>query len=86
MKRMLKKIENEKLCHFVNGERRNGQNEKMSGNCSDLRGDCSELSGDCTDLCGNCSGLCGDLDVCEIIEEERKAGIDIKKLINTGAA
>ena len=60
----------------------------LSGNCSGLSGDCSGLYGDCTGLSGNCSGLYGDctglrgdLDDCEITDEDREKGVDIKELI-----
>ncbi|MFW6246881.1 MAG: hypothetical protein ACOC22_01755, partial [bacterium] len=60
----------------------------LYGDCTGLRSDCLYLSGDCTGLYGNCTGLrgnCsdlrGDIDSCEISEEERKKGIDIKDLI-----
>jgi hypothetical protein len=39
------------------------------------------LRGDCTGLSGDCSGLRGDLDDCEITEEDREKGINIKDLV-----
>ena len=64
----------------------------LSGDCSGLRGDCSGLRGDCTGLSGDCSGLrgdctdlSGDLDACEITDAERRAGIDIERLVAAAA-
>ena len=52
----------------------------LYGNCSRLYGDCSCLSGNCSGLSGNCSCLSGDFDECEISDEEREKGIEIKSL------
>jgi len=61
---------------------------RLSGNVSGLYGDVSELSGnvyklsgDVSGLSGNVSGLSGNLDACEITNEEREKGVDIKDLI-----
>jgi hypothetical protein len=80
MKKLLKKIEN-KLYHFEDGIKVEGKNKDLFGDCSNLFGDCSGLFGDCSNLFGDCSGLFGNLDECEISDEERKKGIDIKELI-----
>jgi hypothetical protein len=53
----------------------------ISGNVSGLRGNVSCISGDVSGLRGNVSGLRGNVDGCEITDEERKNGIDIKNLI-----
>ena len=65
-----------------------GNCTNLRGNCSGLRGDCSGLEGNCSGLEGNCTGLWGDctglegnLDVCELTDAERRAGVDITKLI-----
>ena len=48
----------------------------------DLRGEIHPgLRGNLSDLRGDLSGLWGNLDECEISDEERKAGIDIEKLV-----
>ena len=73
--------ENSKLFHYEDDERREGPNEDMTGDCTYLRGDCTYLSGDCTSLIGDCSGLKGNLDECELTEEDRKNGVNIKNLI-----
>ena len=39
------------------------------------------LSGNITKIYGDCTGITGDLDECEITEEDRKKGINIKDLI-----
>ena len=75
MKKALQKIQNE-LYHYFNGKKSLGQNKNMSGDCSGLRGNCTGLRGECTDLYG-------DLRECEITDEERKKGIDIKDLIKS---
>ena len=41
----------------------------------------SGLSGDVTGLRGNVTGLWGDVDECEITDEERAKGVDVKELI-----
>ena len=46
-----------------------------------LKGLHSGLWGDYSGLWGDCSGLEGDLDECEIIDEERKKGVNIQDLI-----
>jgi len=53
----------------------------LEGNCSGLKGNCSGLRGNCTGLWGDCTGLEGNLDVCELTDAERRAGVDITKLI-----
>lgn len=77
------------LYYYKDGNRIEGANPDLIGNCSGLSGDCSGLSGDCTwlkgscsGLSGNCSNLSGDLDDCELTEEERKKGINIKDLVS----
>ena len=93
MKKALTKTSS--LYHVINGSRVDGPHSDLrgdcsdlrgdcsglSGNCSDLRGDCSGLRGDCSGLYGNCTGLSGDLDECELTDEERAAGVDIKELV-----
>ncbi len=80
MKKLLKEKKTE-LYHYKDGVKIEGQNEKMSGYCTGLSGDCSWLSGDCTELRGYCTGLSGDLDECEITDEERSNGVNIRDLI-----
>ena len=66
------------LYYVVAGENFPGPNPGLWGGCTDLRGDCSGLRGDC-------SGLWGDLDACEITDAERRAGIDIERLVAAAA-
>jgi len=74
MKKALTRKEPAPLYYYKNGKRIDGRNPDMTGNCTGLRGDCSNLQ-------GNCSGLRGDLDDCEIIDQDREKGIDIKDLM-----
>ena len=80
------------LYYVVAGENFPGPNPGLWGGCTDLRGDCSGLRGDCSGLSGDCSGLrgdctdlSGDLDACEITDAERRAGIDIERLVAAAA-
>ena len=59
MKQKLTKTTN-KLFHYKNEQKIDGQNPNMVGDCSELMGNCSELRGDCSGLRGSCSGLRGD--------------------------
>ena len=53
----------------------------LSRTAAKLTGDTSKLTGDMTGLSGNVTGLSGNVDECEITDDERKAGIDIERLI-----
>jgi len=61
----------------------------LYGNVSELYGDVSGLYGiissglygNVSGLSGDVSGLSGNLDACEITNEEREKGVDIKDLI-----
>jgi len=53
----------------------------LSGNVTGLRGDVSGLGGDVSGLSGNVTGLHGDVDLCDISQADREAGVDIKTLI-----
>jgi len=53
----------------------------LSGDVSGLRGDVSGLRGDVSGLRGDVSGLSGDVNECEIMDDERENGINIKDLI-----
>ena len=55
------------MLSYINAQVLTGQHPGLRGNCSGLRGDCS--------------GLRGNLDVCELTGAERRAGVDITKLI-----
>jgi len=72
MKKTLTKTNN--LYHIKNGIRIEGIHSGLSGNISGLHGEVSGLSGDI-------SGLSGDLDDCEISDEERVKGVNVKDLI-----
>lgn len=63
-----------------------GAHTRLTGDLSELRGDCSGLRGDCTGLTGDLSGLTGDLGACEITDEDRKRGIDVRTLVEPGPA
>ena len=53
----------------------------LVGDCSMLIGDCTGLVGDCSMLIGDCTGISGDLDMCNITNDERDAGVNIADLI-----
>ena len=60
----------------------------ISGDVSGLRGYVSGLSGDVTGIRGDVTGLSGDatgirgnVDDCEITDEEREKGVDVKALV-----
>ena len=55
------------MLSYINAQVLTGQHPGLRGNCSGLR--------------GNCTGLWGNLDVCELTGAERRAGVDITKLI-----
>ena len=76
------------LYHFVNNRRVAIDPKYTStfpvgirGDLSGIRGDLSGISGDLTEIYGDLTGVYGDLTDCEITEEDRKRGIDIKELI-----
>ena len=58
-----------------------GDLSEIRGNLSGIRGNLSEISGDLSEIRGDLLGISGDLEDCEITEEDRKKGIDIKELI-----
>ncbi|MHA1353563.1 MAG: hypothetical protein ACTSR1_00125 [Candidatus Heimdallarchaeota archaeon] len=60
---------------------KNIEDHLLFGDKSELIGDCSGLVGDCSELYGDCSGLEGDFDECEITDEDRNKGINIRDLI-----
>ena len=62
------------MLSYINAQVLIGQHPGLRGNCTGLWGDCSGLR-------GNCTGLEGNLDVCELTGAERRAGVDITKLI-----
>ena len=76
------------LYHIVNGEKKEGLHSGLRGDVSGLSGDVSGLRGDVSGLSGDVSGLIGnvspylrgDVNDCELSEEERKSGIDVKQL------
>ncbi len=55
--------------------------KKIIGIHKNLIGDVNGLTGNVSGLTGNVSGLTGDIDLCEITEEKRTAGIEINELI-----
>ena len=58
-----------------------GDLTNITGDLTDISGNLSGISGDLTDIRGDLTGVSGDISDCEITEEERKKGIDIKDLI-----
>jgi len=53
----------------------------MTGDCSGLYGNCSALSGNCTGVMGDCTDVWGNLDICDLSNEEREEGVNIKSLL-----
>ena len=96
MKALLSQVQSV-IYHYVDGKRVEGKHELITGDVSGITGDVSDIYGDVSDIYGNMSGITGDVsgitgdvsgisgDVyeCEITDEERENGIDIKQLINT---
>ena len=77
-----------KIYHIVNGVRIDGAHNSIWGDVSGIEGDVSGIEGnvsgiegDVSGIRGNVSGIEGNVASCEITEEERKRGIDIKELI-----
>ena len=78
-----------RVWHFDgNGTRVEGPHKDIWGDVSRIWGDESGVCGDVTGLCGDVTGLCGDVsglrgdvDMCEITDAEREAGVDISYLI-----
>ena len=58
-----------------------GRHPDIRGDVSDIRGDVNGIEGDVSGIRGDVSGIEGNVASCEITEEERKRGIDIKELI-----
>ena len=88
MKKILTKTTTD-LYYLKDGVRVDGVHLKLSGNIKELRGDVTRISGDVSGISGNVSGLngdvtriSGDVDACEITNEERERGVDIKDLID----
>ena len=71
-------------CSGIHGDcsRIHGDCSSLYGDCAGLFGDCSDLYGDCSRIHGDCSNIKGNLDDCELSEEDRKNGVNIKYLIN----
>jgi hypothetical protein len=87
MKKTLTKITSS-MYYYKDNERIEGVPEGVRGNLSgitgdftNIRGDLSYISGDLTGIRGDLTGIRGDLNDCEITDEERAKGIDIKDLI-----
>ena len=55
--------------------------KSIYGDCTNINGDYSGIRGDCTGIFGNCTGLYGNIDDCDIKQEERKNGLNIRDLI-----
>ena len=53
----------------------------VRGRVSGIQGDVSGLRGDVSGVRGNVSGIWGNVDMCEITDAEREAGVDISYLI-----
>ena len=72
MKKALTK--QKELYHYVNGGKIDGVHDNITGDTSNISGDVSNISGDV-------SYISGDLDDCDITEEEREKGINVKDLV-----
>lgn len=73
MRKALTKNER-KTWYFVDGKKIYGTPRDLWGDVSDLRGDVSGLRGDVSDLWG-------DVNDCDLTDEERAKGIDVKDLV-----
>jgi len=76
------------LYHYKDSVKIEGVHSDISGNVngirgvvSNIRGDVNDIWGDVSDISGNVTGIYGNLDDCEITDEERERGIDIRELI-----
>lgn len=62
-----------------------GNPDKLYGTINvNAKGDWSGLTGDVTGIEGDATALRGNLDLCQITDQERQNGIDIKDLIVGG--
>ena len=66
---------------IIDREKKETYPNGLSGDISGLYGNISELSGNISGLSGNCTNISGDLDECELTEDDRKKGVDIRELI-----
>lgn len=70
------------VCYYYkDGKRIEGVHDRISGDVSGISGDVSGISGDVGGISGDVNGLYGNLDDCELTDEERTKGVDIKDLI-----
>ena len=58
-----------------------GDVSNIHGDVSGIRGDVSGIRGNVSCIHGNVSGIRGNVNDCEITQEEREKGIDIKDLL-----
>ena len=58
-----------------------GDVDNIRGDVNNISGDVSGIRGNVDNISGDLSGIKGDISDCEITEEERKKGINIKDLI-----
>lgn len=80
--------EKSELCH-MRGETRvpgprpglRGAIHLLTGDCSGITGAVEGLRGDVTGLNGNVTRLRGDLSECEITDEDRTNGINVRDLV-----
>lgn len=73
---------NKEIYFYIDGKKKIIDRNDKSTYPSKLTGNISDLTGNIGGLYGNCTDIQGDLDNCDITEEERKEGIDIRDLIN----
>ena len=86
MERKLQRITIRIYHYDNNGEYVSGKHTRLTGNVSWLRGDVSGLKGYVSGLRGYVSWLRGDVNICNITDKERAAGIDIEQLVKSGDA
>ena len=74
--------------YYKNGERIEGVHNGINGDVSDIYGNVSGISGNVSGIRGNVSGIYGDMsdisgniDNCELTNEEREVGVNIKDLV-----
>ena len=53
-----------------------------TGDVSGIRGNVSGIRGNITGITGDVTGITGNVDMCEITDTEREAGVYIRRLVN----
>ena len=78
MKRALKKAD---IAYWNKGKGVIGYLAYVSGDLTGVWGNLTGVSGDLTGVNGNLTSVNGNIDDCELTDDDRKNGVDIKDLI-----